>query len=305
MPLVRAAGQDSTNFDRFASSAFKGTPYHLISIGDPAERFPSPGSVKLYPVDEAWKPLVSKLIMECPFILIRCLDTPGFKWELDTIAQQRCHTKLFIYIGLEEHEAVVWSHAIGVLRDAGFSLPEEFPGNGTLIGFDANAQAVRCAAHVGTGRAFAEAVVTQLSPRAELVATEEQQPGWNQASPSHPGTEEEFYSVLWRKQFLRNPFRLGPPGILMLLIWLGASALLVYAMFQHQTRAVQIRYETTGEYGSGGGRGAAILIATLWFGFLWILLFSASDSLSQWTIQWAEKRAKSLNRVFGLEPEET
>jgi hypothetical protein len=138
-PLMFLFSRGSPNFDLFLSRAFKHTRFSTISLGNPRDVLPKPGTQKLYPDDNAWKTCVSSLMNSAELVFFRCADTENFKWELDYLVGHDVLKRSLMYIGLETYELHMWNKRSAIMRESGIVIPEKFPGFGVTVGFtDAN-----------------------------------------------------------------------------------------------------------------------------------------------------------------------
>ena len=315
------------NFDTFAASALGLAGYPLLAIGDPRDRAPKKGSYKFYPSDFCWKFFVRRLTAKSHFVLIRCLDAKSFEWELTLLASNIHKIRLLLFIGLEDSDEAIWPLARKVLLSAGYAVPEPFPGRGCLLHFRGLDDVEKAGKMISSESEFAEAIKkTLLSEGAEVAASattvavpapvpvellptsepvtsgsvDQLQPAipkaaavWKEAETAAvaPEQRDRYYAKLWRKQFLNNPFVLGPPGLLMLLYSLLHAAASFYAVL-YLALATNV-YAKLGSY----RLGSLLTVAGLFILFFLILRI-VSGSCVKWTERWAARKGKTLDEVF-------
>jgi hypothetical protein len=114
---------------------------------------------------------------------------------------------------------------------------------------------------------------------------------WNEVKED-PREIRRHANKIWRKQFLRNPFKLGVAGHVMLLIWIAFSAFWIYRIFIGQTELVG-----AGTY-SEAGRQSAWLSAVILFGILWLFTYLASPLFARWTVRRLAKQGRRLEDII-------
>jgi hypothetical protein len=302
--LTGLRGTQTKSFEKFAAASLSRVGYRFISIGNPKALFPQAGGLKLYPSDFCWKFFVRRLIDKAEAILIRCQDTPGFRWELEHLSHNLKRIRMLLYIGMEDREEAAWPGTWKVLSAAGFQIPKEFPGRGCILYFDGTNHAVRIASHVASDNVFALAVKEALKIQPSVCEPSlpnitAKQPDSKSAEVSVPddnstcretplitpdSKEEAIYAAkLWRRQFMRNPFVLGPPGIKMLFIWFASIAL--FAWF-----AIWLSFNDSS---SADAQLMFVLFIPL-IGLLYGILNKLSGTYAQATEEWA---AQKKNKV--------
>ena len=167
-PLLSSLSGSSPNFDVFISRAFSDTKYTTVSLGDPKDFMPKPGTKKLYPRNEDWKEYVLRLIDNAEAVLFRCSDTENFRWELNYLINNRFLERSFLYVGLEKSELQVWKSVSKVLKESGIAVPTKFPGFGSTIAFSCNNKAFILTKCASNPRVFREKILSQLKVVSEL-----------------------------------------------------------------------------------------------------------------------------------------
>ena len=115
---------------------------------------------------------------------------------------------------------------------------------------------------------------------------------WNEVEEEQEHVDMSV-NKLWRKQFLKNPFRLGVYGMLMLFIWIAFSAYWIYRTYMGQSELVRAGYFTSGSNDSGATLSAAIMFVILW-GFTLI----TSPFFAKRTVQRFEKKGKNFEEII-------
>lgn len=139
----------------------------VVGLGDPRDRMPRLGLHRLYCTDAEWQSAVRALSAHARLIIILSSASSGLDWELDHVRNHVPPGKLFVLtsprvvfwrvsIGWKTQVREEWREVVTRFRQSGMTLPDEYPGDGSVIAF----------------KTFAESYVlsARRSPRATALA---------------------------------------------------------------------------------------------------------------------------------------
>lgn len=287
MPLLFTLAGKSRSFDTFLSKAFKHTGITTISLGNPKDLLPKAGTKKIYPNDSEWKEYVSRLIDSANIIFFRCSDTESFRWELEYLIDKNLLRRSLMHVGLEKYESELWPQRASLMRKTGVIVPDQFPGFGATIGFTDLNKAFILTKTATSPRFFSNKVALYLKNSEQTMDNVE----WN-SIPDEPADVQRHLIKIWRKQFLRNPLKLGLYGIILLSIWIFFVAFWIYAVYLNQTE--MIRSGT----GTQGGSTSAMFSAFICIGILWIFTYITSPFFAKKTVQRLKAQGKRLEDII-------
>ena len=101
--------------DRLARALRKVGPF--VAIGDPTERLPLLGAVRMYAADEDWQARVSDLIGRAGVVLLHAGGGDGFTWEVRHVVEHGVPERVILSLPLDARRSAAL--APGTLR----SLP--------------------------------------------------------------------------------------------------------------------------------------------------------------------------------------
>ena len=132
----------------------------VVGLGDPADRVPPTGAVRVYLDHHDWQDELGRLADRSAAIVMTPSSTQALRWELRHIYEKQLWDKFFIitsntrmryaddspvgrFINFVRGEDVVsWSEFVEEVRLAGLDMPGSDPGAGAVIGFNGDGSSV-------------------------------------------------------------------------------------------------------------------------------------------------------------------
>lgn len=144
----------------------------IISLADPDQILPTGGSLKIQTKDEYWKTVAEEIICNCRAIILVEGDSEGLSWEVDKVRKIYANEpgKVFIMVPPNKYRYLaycvenqkagiiqnfpasisklfsplktkkvlnsVWEAFAAYMTKQGYNLPQSFPGDNCILGFD-------------------------------------------------------------------------------------------------------------------------------------------------------------------------
>ncbi len=148
----------------------------MLALGDPGDYLPTPGALKIYPTDDAWRNCVDRLAKCASAVLVLEGGSRGLAWEFSHLRANVDPRKVFLFTLLRRQRKKankqyrkakrtdIWSAFRDRLSEAGFSNIGADPGAGSILAFNNEWGVHLLAKGLSSERAYRRVLTRNLPP---------------------------------------------------------------------------------------------------------------------------------------------